>query len=237
MAPLADLPFHCSAELKSRLKRGFQRRAGALAPRALGLLLAGAASSAHAANIYKYTDERGRTVFNSSIPPEFVKNGYSILNERGQVIEVVPRALTPEEIAARDAAEQARLAAEEAQRKQEEADSLLLRTYRSPDEVLQQRDVRVARLDARLIELTGELAKVDAEVTRLTQLVALAREEGREPDAATVMALDTNSAQRQSLQNEITVVEAEKQNEIALAERNARRLQELLGAAEQAAAE
>lgn len=202
-----------------------------------GLLAAGLAACAHAANIYKYLDESGRTVFNSSIPPELVKNGYTIMNERGQVIEVVPRALTPAEIAARDAAEQQRLAEEEARRKQQEADALLLRTYTSVDEIIAQRDVRVMRLDSRLIELTGNLSKADAEIVRLSALVEAAKAEGKEPAAAVVMQLDVQQAERTSLQNEITVVEAEKQEEMAMAERNARRLGELLGVTEQPAAQ
>jgi len=202
-----------------------------------GLLAAGLAAGAHAANIYKYLDESGRTVFNSSIPPELVKNGYTIMNERGQVIEVVPRALTPAEIAARDAAEQQRLVEEEARRKQQEADALLLRTYTSVDEIIAQRDVRVMRLDSRLIELTGNLSKADAEIARLSALADAAKAEGKEPAAAVVMQLDVQQAERTSLQNEITVVEAEKQEEMEVAERNARRLGELLGVAEQPAAQ
>jgi hypothetical protein len=161
-----------------------------------------------------------------------------VMNDRGQVIEVVPRALTPEEIAARDAAEAARLAQEELDRKQQEADAVLMRTYRSPQEILDQRDVRVMRLDTQLVELTGNLAKADAEVIRLTGLVDAARTEGTEPLPAVVQTLEEQQAQMVSLQNEITVVEAEKQEEIAVAERNAQRLTELLGAAaEQPAAE
>ncbi len=219
------------AQLQERVKA--LRSAGRLA--LLGVLSLGVASGVQAANIYKYLDERGRTVFNSSIPPEFVKNGYTIMNERGQVIEVVPRAPTPEEIAAREAAEQARLLEEEALRKQQEADSLLLRTYSSVDDIIAQRDVRVMRLDNQLIELTGNLSKADAEVTRLSQLVETAKAEGRTPEAAIVAKLDELTAQLTSLQNEITVVEAEKAEEIAMAERNAQRLSELLGAAEQSA--
>lgn len=203
----------------------------------VALLAAGLVTSAQAASIYKYLDENGRTVFNSSMPPDRVKDGYTIMNERGQVIEVVPRQLTPAEIAARNAAEELRLAEEEATRKQQEADNMLVRAYKSPDEIIAQRDVRVMRLDGRIIELTGNLAKVDAEVTRLTQLVEAARTAGTEPEAAIVAKLDDQTAERLSLQNEITVVEAEKQEEIATAERNAKRLGELLGVAEQPAAQ
>jgi ABC-type proline/glycine betaine transport system substrate-binding protein len=200
-----------------------------------GLLAAGLAASASAANIYKYFDENGRTVYNSHMPPDLAKNGYSILNERGQVIEVVPRQLTPAEIAVRDAAEQRRLAEAEAARKQELADNLLVRTYKAPAEILAQRDVRVMRLDNRLTELARNLGRVDAEITRLTGLVDTARAEGAEPGEALVTRLTEQQAQSLGLQNEITVVEAEKQEEIDTAERNAQRLEELLGTAKQPA--
>ena len=203
----------------------------------LAMLAVGLVASVSAANIYKYEDERGRTVFNSTIPPDMVKNGYTIMNERGQVIEVVPRQATAVEIAAREAAEQQRLAAEQAQRKQQEADNLLVRTYKSVEEIMAQRDVRVMRLDSQLIELTGNLGKVDAEVTRLTQLADKARAEAKEPQAAVMTTLAEQTAERLSLHNAITVVEAEKQEEIDSAARNAQRLQELLGAAKQPVAE
>jgi hypothetical protein len=203
----------------------------------LAMLAVGLVASVSAANIYKYEDERGRTVFNSTIPPDMVKNGYTIMNERGQVIEVVPRQATAVEIAAREAAEQQRLAAEQAQRKQQEADNLLVRTYKSVEEIMAQRDVRVMRLDSQLIELTGNLGKVDAEVTRLTQLADKARAEAKEPQAAVMTTLAEQTAERLSLHNAITVVEAEKQEEIDSAVRNAQRLQELLGAAKQPVAE
>jgi hypothetical protein len=203
----------------------------------LAMLAVGLVASVSAANIYKYEDERGRTVFNSTIPPDMVKNGYTIMNERGQVIEVVPRQATAVEIAAREAAEQQRLAAEQAQRKQQEADNLLVRTYKSVEEIMAQRDVRVMRLDSQLIELTGNLGKVDAEVTRLTQLADKARAEAKEPQAAVMTTLAEQTAERLSLHNAITVVEAEKQEEIDSAVRNAQRLQELLGVAKQPVAE
>jgi hypothetical protein len=209
------------------LRAGLQSLWSAGAVALCGLLWLGLVSSVQAANIYKYLDERGRTVFNSTIPPEVVKNGYTIMNERGQVIEVVPRAPTAAEIAAREAMEQARLQQEDAARRQQESDGMLLRTYRSVDEIMAQREARVMRLDSRLIELTGNLGKVDAEVTRLTQLVDAASAEGRQREASMMATLEEQSAQRLSLQNEITVVEAEKQEEIAQAERNAQRLQQL----------
>ncbi len=56
------------------------------------LLLTGTTAlyAAESLRIYRYTDNKGQTGFNSSIPAEFVKNGYAILNDKGQVLEEFP---------------------------------------------------------------------------------------------------------------------------------------------------
>jgi hypothetical protein len=75
----------------------------------------------------KYKDDQGREITGSRVPAEFVKNGYQVLNERGQVIEVVQRTLTAEERAAQsEQLEQQRLL-EQAALRQEEEDRMLLR--------------------------------------------------------------------------------------------------------------
>ena len=53
----------------------------------------------HAGAFYRYVNEEGVKVLDTSIPPEYVQNGYEILNKNGQVIEVVPPAPSEEEIA------------------------------------------------------------------------------------------------------------------------------------------
>jgi hypothetical protein len=78
-------------------------------------------SQANAANLYKYKDDQGREITGSRVPAEFVKNGYQVLNERGQVIEVVQRTLTAEERAAQsEQLEQQRLLEQAALRQEEE---------------------------------------------------------------------------------------------------------------------
>tara|TARA_B100001964_G_scaffold109970_1_gene122923 strand:- start:7725 stop:8012 length:288 start_codon:yes stop_codon:yes gene_type:complete len=57
-----------------------------------------------AAELYKYENEDGITVLDSYVPVRYVKNGYTTLSLDGRVIEVVPRALSEEEIRVRDSA-------------------------------------------------------------------------------------------------------------------------------------
>lgn len=48
---------------------------------------------------YRYVNEEGVKVLDTSIPPKYAQQGYEILNKNGQVIEVVPPAPSEEEIA------------------------------------------------------------------------------------------------------------------------------------------
>ncbi|MES2606259.1 MAG: DUF4124 domain-containing protein, partial [Pseudomonadota bacterium] len=125
------------------------------------------AQHAMAANIYRYMDENGRTVFNSFIPPEYVKNGYTILNERGQVIQEVPRALTAEELAAQKAGKEveAQVLADLIAR--EEADKLLIRLFRAPEEIERKRDNSLDQLQTQRDLVLLNMSKTDEEIARL----------------------------------------------------------------------
>ena len=85
-------------------------------------------SIAMAANFYRYTNDQGVIVVDDHVPPEHVKKGYEVVNEKGVVIRVVPRELTPEEQAVADAQKlQEERALAEQQRLKEWDESLLMR--------------------------------------------------------------------------------------------------------------
>jgi len=105
------------------------------------------------------------------MPAEFVKNGYQVLNERGQVIEVVQRTLTAEERAAQsEQLEQQRLL-EQAALRQEEEDRMLLRLYRTPEEVVRRRDATIQQLQAQMIVLNSLLEDAEEKLAELEQRV------------------------------------------------------------------
>lgn len=111
------------------------------------LLTAGWFPIGLAAELFKYVDDSGVTVLNDHVPPDVVKNGYTILDATGRVLKIIPRALTLEEIIARDK----QLELEEQVRKRiaagEAADADLLRLYSSPNEVKRARDSKVASVE------------------------------------------------------------------------------------------
>ncbi len=100
------------------------------------------------AELYKYVNEDGVTVLDSHVPARYVKNGYTILSLDGRVLEVVPRALTEDEIEERDQLLATQRAREERERRRKQADQNLLRLYGSEEDVIRARDTKLASIDS-----------------------------------------------------------------------------------------
>jgi len=182
----------------------------------------------HAANIYKYYDDEGREILGSQVPAEYVKNGYEVINERGQVIQVVPRTLTDEERAAQaDTLNQEQLA-EEARRQQEEDDRLLLRLYRTPEEVVRRRDSTIEELDAQVSVLSALLLSAEEKFQDLQARVDSAESAGNEVDESLQRQYDSALEERDRLARQVARIENEKVTTIETAEKNIARLKELL---------
>lgn len=190
-----------------------------------------------AANSYRYTDDRGRVVHGSTVPPQFVKNGYEVLDDRGRVIQVVPRALTEQELAEQEAARAQQLAAEADARKQQEADNLLLRLYRSPDEIARKRDERIVLIDGQLTATSAAVTKLEGEVAALQKTVDDQVAAGREAPAQTLETLRIQQEELARVTAQRDRLQSDKATAIADAERDMKRLAELLGLPEDTAAE
>ncbi len=129
-------------------------------------------SDSVAAELYRYKNEDGVTVLNSHIPARYVKNGYTILSLDGRVLEVVPRALTEQEIRDRDRriAEEERVAREERERKI--ADENLMRLYGSPSDVIRARDAKLASIDSLIQTQQGNIQRLEAQKRQIEAALA-----------------------------------------------------------------
>jgi hypothetical protein len=216
----------CSQTKKAR----FSRLAASSKLRAVVMfvLLAGFMHDAAAANTYRYKDDRGRLIHGSTVPPQFVRNGYEVLNERGVVIQTVPRALNEQELAAQEAQRAEQEAIEAAAAEQQRADNLLLRLYRSPDEIARKRDESVTIIDGQITALVASLSKVETEVKRLEGVIANQTANGGAPVAQTVETLRIQTEERDRLATLHTRLDAERASAIADADRDMKRLAELL---------
>jgi hypothetical protein len=150
--------------------------------------------------LYRYINDDGVTVMNYSIPPQFVHRGYEILNPDGSVFKVVPRTLTPDELANRSGeAYREQVEAEEAERLRKWDKSLLLR-YSTLEDIEAARSRAQRELRIRISVLRGNVSALRQRV-EYNQLRAanIERSGGRVP-VAIVEAIT-------ALQGEIAVTE------------------------------
>jgi hypothetical protein len=116
-----------------------------------------------AAELYKYTNDDGVTVLDSHVPARYIKDGYTILSLSGRVMEVVPRALSDQEILIRD---RERVVAEEKNRLERErliADQNLMRVYGTPADVVRARDTKLASIDGFIAIIKGNLQNLQSQ--------------------------------------------------------------------------
>lgn len=178
----------------------------------LVLPLAGLPAADAATKLYRYQDDQGVVAIGATVPPEFVKNGYEVISPTGRVIEVVPRALTPEEIAAREAAAaEERRKAEEARRKREE-DALLLRLYGRPEEAIKARDRRLQELDGVISLKRGNIQALITQIEDLQSKAAQIERSGKEVPEELLERMGRLRAGIQDIEQEITQSLAEKQS-------------------------
>lgn len=165
--------------------------------------------------LYRYHDDQGQMVVGSHVPPEHVAKGYEVLNERGIVIRVVPRALSEEERAdagLRRALEERAVREEERLRAWDE--SLLLR-YSTTEDIEAARERALSDLRVRLNILRSNRATLKFQVENYQAEVADMERSGEHPDEARLrnianLQLELAQTERQieERQQEISQVEA-----------------------------
>ncbi len=168
------------------------------------------APGAEARNLYRYTNDQGTTVVGYQVPPEFVARGYEVLNEKGVVIQVVPRELSEEERRVQNAErrqeEQARA---EEQRLREWDESLLLR-YSTVADIEDARERALRDLRIRVNILKSNKRSLGQQVENYQAQAAEIERSGREVDIERLQAIE-------DLQEEIATTDraiADRQREI-----------------------
>lgn len=191
----------------------------------LGMLLAVMvwADAVAAVRMYRYENAQGVKVIDYQVPPEFVGKGYEVLNSQGRVIEVVPRALTQAELAAKSKQDQQKLD----QARQAEEDKKLLTIFSSPADAERARDRKLEAIDAYINITKGNILKLKDDFN-YTQGQAAERE--RAGQAVPDFQLEKiESLQRQISQAEEAIQEKEKEKIVIRAEygKHIERLREL----------
>jgi len=200
-----------------------------------GCVLAVAVTATAASNLYRYRDSNGTVVIGASVPPEYVKHGYEILSSTGRVLEVVPRAPTPEEIAAREAAEEQARQERELAKQRAAEDALLLRLYGGPEGALQVRDRRLQELGGIISIKRGNLQVATTQIEETEAQAAAFERSGREVPEDLHANLQRLQNHARELEREVAHSEAELENVKREYELKIDRLRQLKAAQEEQA--
>lgn len=141
-------------------------------------------ASSGSQKLYRYRNDKGVVVIDDAVPPQFTHNGYEILNSAGQVLEVVPRQLTAEELANLSDEEKAKRDAKAREEKQQLYDESLLLRYSDVTDIEAARERGLKELQIRLSIVRGNMMQVKANLEREQQKAADIERGGRTvPDA------------------------------------------------------
>ena len=142
----------------------------------LGLYACVFALPAHA-GVVKWVDEQGQVHYGDRVPPQYIHKERDVLNQRGIVVESVPAAKTPEELAEERRLEAVRQEIERIAAEQAFRDKVLLDTFTTERDIVAARDARLETIDSQ-VQLTEsiiedhqqQMAEVGERVKRLEQL-------------------------------------------------------------------
>lgn len=168
--------------------------------------------SAETNRLYRYNDAQGRVVLNDHVPPEMIPNGYTILNSRGQVVKVVERALTAEEIEQREGSKDERQKKALAAIAQEKSDQRLLTIFSHPKDAERARERKIEALDVMISINQSNIVRLRSEFDIVQGQAAAREREGQE--VAPHMLEKIERIERQINKLEGTNAEKEKEKEI-----------------------
>lgn len=115
--------------------------------------------SAAQPNAFRWVDESGVVHYTDQIPPSQVDRGHEKLSDQGVRVEVVPPSQSLEEIQRERELERLRAQQDRLIEQQKSADRVLLRTFRSIDDLLMARDGKLAAIDVVIQVARGNIRR------------------------------------------------------------------------------
>jgi len=121
---------------------------------------------------YRYQDTEGNLAIDDHVPPTLAKNGYTVIDVNGRVIEEVPRALTEEEKKNSNSLELQKQLREEERARQLKYDENLLKRYSDVIDIESARERRVNEVLVRINLLNANISSLSEQVATLQQQAA-----------------------------------------------------------------
>lgn len=119
----------------------------------LAATLGAASPLTQAQHFYRWVDDQGNVQYTDKIPPSEIDKAHTELSPDGMRVTDVPPVMTPEEIQRERALERLRAQQQRLIDEQQAEDRVLLRTFRSLDDMIMVRDGKLSAIDV-MIQVT-----------------------------------------------------------------------------------
>lgn len=118
--------------------------------------------------LYRYTNDQGVKVLGHTLPPQYAQQGYEVLSTKGQVLEVVPAALSKDQI--ENQAEEQKL--------REDYISLRKR-YSNVDDIERAKNRRLENINTNISIIRGNIGSLNTRIENLMMRAASLERAGK----------------------------------------------------------
>ncbi len=168
--------------------------------------------TAEAGKLYRWVDEAGKVHYSDKVPNNAVEQARSQLNEHGVEVDRVDAALTPEERAKEAELERLRAEQERLVAKHKEEDRVLLRTFRSEDDIIMSMNGKLTSLDV-IIQIDHSNAKrTKLKLSELQGIAANQERQGKKVADSLLKEIDGSRQQLQEIYQNILRREQDKKD-------------------------
>lgn len=121
---------------------------------------------------YRWQDAEGNWHYTDTIPPEQIKKKHSQLDDRGIQIESVKRVKNAEELAKEVELEKLRAKQRKILERQQAEDRVLLRTFRSGDDIIMARDGKLRAVDLQMQLVKSNIKRMKEKLRKMHEQAA-----------------------------------------------------------------
>lgn len=172
-----------------------------------------------AGKLYKWVDDDGNTYYSDKVPPSDIKREHSQLSDTGVTMDTQRAARTPEEILREQEEQKFREEQQRLVEKQKAKDMVLLKTFRSEDDIILARDGKLATYDAQIRITHQNISRLKKRLVAQQQQAATWERQGKQASEKLVEGI--NNTQQEIRNNYASILRREKDKELITTKYNA----------------
>ncbi|VAX09494.1 hypothetical protein MNBD_GAMMA26-290 [hydrothermal vent metagenome] len=166
--------------------------------------------SAIGGKMYRWVDDEGVTHFTSTIPPEYANKERILLDKDGYEIERVDAAKTKEEHARDKELKRLRAEKQKIIEAQQASDRVLLRTFRSEDDIKMARDGKFTAINVHMQVIRSNIKRLKGRLEGMQKNAANIERQGRKVGEASLNDMSVTRQQIKDAYASIIVKERDK---------------------------